>query len=79
MQDNEAVEEYWDRVFKLTRLGNIPKFRHLSKLIQVSSLGNIYTVGQFLSPKSHSRCKKRVRGGASVDTFSKIVWYFHLN
>ncbi|XP_063680661.1 uncharacterized protein LOC134815949 isoform X2 [Bolinopsis microptera] len=35
IQSNETVEDYWDRIFKITALGEVSRFGKLSKLIQV--------------------------------------------
>ena len=38
IQSNETVEDYWDRIFKITALGEVSRFGKLSKLIQVRFL-----------------------------------------
>ncbi|KAL5261948.1 hypothetical protein ACHWQZ_G007600 [Mnemiopsis leidyi] len=35
IQSNETIEDYWDRIFKITALGEVYRFGKLSKLIQV--------------------------------------------
>jgi hypothetical protein len=40
IQSNETVEDYWDRIFKITALGEVSRFGKLSKLIQVGDCWN---------------------------------------
>ena len=47
IQSNETVEDYWDRIFKITGLGEVSRFGKLSKLIQVG--GNWESLSVFFN------------------------------